>query len=142
MYNGIIDASMIDNMNTIVQNQSQRMAIPQVFFSNTDNTGTTGLPVIGDISTPGMVVWTMKMPFSLSTTTKAYTISFINGPVFNDIPTLSFAIQMDNANFGVQPIITNVTRNGAGITFKVISGQPSTTNLVNGQLHITAIGYH
>ena len=142
MYDGTIDYSMIANMETLVSNQSQRMAIPQAFFSNSDNTSSINLPAIGDISTPGLVVWTMKMPFSLSTTTKAYTVSFSNGPIFNDIPTISLAVQMDNANFGVQPIITNTARTGIGITFKVISGQPSATNLVSGQLHITAIGYH
>jgi hypothetical protein len=49
---------------------------------------------------------------------------------------------MDNANFGVVPILTNLNTNTLGVTLKVVSGSPDSTNLVSGVLHITAIGYH
>lgn len=139
--NSMINATTINNIITSLS-ELQRLSLKQLFISSSDNSSTNSLPIIGDLTSSGLVVWTMKMPFSLSTTSKNYLVSFTNGPVFNESPTLSFAVQMDNANFGVIPIITNLSTTGAGITLKVVAGSPDATHLVTGNLHIQAIGYH
>jgi hypothetical protein len=139
--NDIITTSMINNLQNSI-NEIQRLNLNQLFVSSLDNTSVKNLPIIGDLASSGIVVYTTTLPFSLSTTSKSYTIPFANGLTFNEVPTISFAIQMDNANFGVVPIITNLTTTSAGITIKVVSGSPASTNLVVGKLHITAIGYH
>ena len=139
--NSMINATTINSIISSL-NELQRLSLKQLFISSSDNSSTNSLPIIGDLTSSGLVVWTMKMPFSLSTTSKNYLVSFANGPVFNESPTLSFGIQMDNANFGIIPIVTNLSTTGAGITLKVVAGSPDTTHLVTGNLHITAIGYH
>jgi hypothetical protein len=139
--NDIITSSMINNLQNSI-NEIQRLNLRQLFISSLDNTSVKSLPLIGDLASSGLVVYTTTLPFSLSTTSKSYTVPFANGLTFNEAPTLSFAVQMDNANFGVIPIITNLSTTGAGITIKVVAGSPASTNLVVGKLHITAIGYH
>jgi hypothetical protein len=139
--NTIITSSTIDNLTSAISNL-QRLSLKQLFISDSSNQSINSLPIIGDTTSPGLVAWTIKYPFTISTTSQAITVSFSNGPIFNDIPTLSFAVQMDNANFGVIPVITNISTTGATINLKVVSGQPDTTNQVLGNLHVTAIGYH
>lgn len=138
---GIITLSMINDLTNSV-NQIQRLSLKQLFVLASDGSSVKSFPVIGDLTSPGLVTWTTKIPFNLSTTSKSYTVGFGNGAVFNEAPTVSFAVQMDNANFGVVPIITNLNTTNLGITLKVVSGSPDSTNLVSGVLHITAIGYH
>jgi hypothetical protein len=139
--NNVITSSMISNLQNSI-NEIQRLNLRQLFVSSADNTSVKSLPIIGDLASSGLVVFTTTLPFSLSTTATSYTVPFANGMTFNEVPTLSFAVQMDNANFGVIPIITNLTTTSAGITIKVVAGSPASTNLVVGKLHITAIGYH
>ena len=139
--NGIITLSMINDLTNSV-NQIQRLALKQLFVSSSDGSSVKSFPLIGDITSPGLTAWTTKIPFSLSTTSKSYALSFGNGATFNEAPNISFAVQMDNANFGVVPILTNLNTGTLGVTLKVVSGSPDSTNLVSGVLHITAIGYH
>jgi hypothetical protein len=139
--NDIITTAMINNLQNSI-NEIQRLNLNQLFVSSLDNTSVKNLPIIGDLASSGIVVYTTTLPFSLSTTSKSYVVPFANGLTFNEMPTISFAVQMDNANFGVVPIITNLTKTSAGMTITVVSGSPASTNLVVGKLHITAIGYH
>jgi hypothetical protein len=132
---------MINDLTNSVS-QIQRLSLKQLFVSSPDGSSVKSFPLIGDLTSPGIVAWTTKIPFNLSTTSKSYSISFGNGVVFNEVPNISFSVQMDNANFGVIPIITNLSTGTLGITLKVVSGSPDSTNLVSGVLHITAIGYH
>jgi hypothetical protein len=139
--NDIITTSMINNLQNSI-NEIQRLSLRQLFVSGADNTSVKSFPLIGDLASSGLAIYTTTLSFSLSTTSKSYSIPFTGGITFNELPTLSFAVQMDNANFGVIPIITNLSTNDAGITIKVVAGSPASTNLVVGKLHITAIGYH
>ena len=140
--NNIITRDVIDNLASSMGTTLQRMSLKQAFFASQDNQSVASYPLTGDLSSPGVVIWTIEIPFVLTSTTNSYNISFSNGPVFNVEPTLSFAIQMDNANFGIVPIITKLDTKGAAITLKAIAGQPSSNQSATGLLHVTAIGYH
>jgi hypothetical protein len=139
--NTVITSATIDSLSN-VNDQINRLSLKQLFVATPDNSTAKSLPVVGDLTSPGLVAWTIRMPFSLSTTTKSFTLPFTGGAIFNENPSVTFGIQMDNANFGVIPIVTFLSTSTMTVTLKVVAGSPSNTALANGILNVTVIGYH